>query len=111
MLEKAWSLNSKLIDVFTLRVRNAVAQKEFDAAHNLCIQQVEIFKDNNALKALVHNARADVYMVQEDLEQAESELLKAVDLAPDSLSPYGRLAKVYLTQKNIEDAKTISNHD
>lgn len=105
LLEKAWSLNNKLIDVFTLRIRNAVAQKEFDTAHALCTEQMDAFTDNNSLKALVHSTRANIYLAQEDMKQAESELLKAVDLAPDYLSPYGTLAKIYLSQKNIEDAK------
>jgi tetratricopeptide (TPR) repeat protein len=105
LLEKAWTLNNKLIDVFTLRIRNALAQNEFDTAHNLCVQQIEAFKDNNNLKALVHSTRATIYLAQKAAKQAESELLEAIQLAPDYLSPYGTLAKIYLSQKNIEDAK------
>jgi tetratricopeptide (TPR) repeat protein len=105
LLEKAWSLNNKLVDVFTLRIRNAVIQKDFDTAHSLCIQQVDVFKDNDTLTALVHSTRANIYLAQKDAEQAESELLKAVELAPDYLSPYRMLANIYLARKNIEAAK------
>jgi tetratricopeptide (TPR) repeat protein len=105
LLDKAWALNNKLIDVFTLRIRNAVAQKEFDTAHALCFQQMDVFKDNDTLKALVHSTRANIYLAQKDTEQAESELLKAVDLAPDYLRPYEMLANIYLARENIEAAK------
>ncbi|NDY73816.1 cytochrome c biogenesis factor [Desulfobacter hydrogenophilus] len=105
LLEKAYSLNNKLLDVFNLRVRNALVQNSFEKAHNLCTQQMETFKDNDKLLAVIHNTRAKIYLVEKNMDNAESEFKKAIDISPDYLAPYNELAKIYLARKNIELAK------
>ncbi|WP_321495874.1 tetratricopeptide repeat protein [uncultured Desulfobacter sp.] len=105
LLEKVRSLNNKFPGVFFLSIRNALAQRDFDGAQAICLRYMEIFKDNNRLKAMVMNTRATLYMTQKDLNHAELELHKAIDLDPDYLNSYGTLAKVYLAQKNIDSAK------
>ena len=105
LLEKAYSLNNKFFDVFNLRVRNALAQKSFEKAHDLCIQQMETFKDNDKLLAIIHNTRAKIYLAEKNRDSAESELKKAIDISPDYLAPYNLIAKIYLARKDVELAK------
>lgn len=105
LLEKAYSLNNKLLDVFNLRVRNAVAQKSFEKAHDLCTQQMQTFKDNDPLLAVIHTVKAKIYLAERNIDNAESEFKKAIDISPDYLAPYSDLAKIYLARKDVERAK------
>lgn len=105
LLEKAYALNDKLLDVFDLRVRVALVKNLFEKAHDLCVRQMETFKGDNKLLAIVHNTRAKIYLAEKNMDRAESELKTAVDISPDYLTPYNLLARLYLARKDVDLAK------
>ena len=105
LLEKAYDLNHKLIDVFALRVRNALAQKKYQRAHDLCIQQMQNVKENRQLLAFVYNIQAKVFLAEKNTEKAISNLIQAIEIEADYLNSYKTLAGIYLSQKNVDQAK------
>lgn len=104
LLEKSHSLNNQLIDVFTLRVRISMAQKQFEKAHDLCRQQLETARDNKQIQAFVHNIQAGVFLAEQKVGEAKTSYEKAIETDPDYLMSYNALAGIYLAQKDLNNA-------
>lgn len=105
LLEKAYARNNQLIDVFTLRVRNSLARKQFEQAHALCRGQLEIARETKQIQALVHNIQAAVFIAEKNVDQARASYEKAIETDPDYLVSYNSLARILLGQKDLSAAK------
>jgi len=109
----AYQKNNKLLDVFTQLVKIHVIKKEFDTAHKLCQEQIDIYADQKPLIAVIHNIEAGIYIAQRDIKNAKKSLNLSISTHPEYLAPYGTLAKFALLEKNkdkaIEQYSTIVN--
>nr|MDA8134184.1 tetratricopeptide repeat protein [Desulfobacteraceae bacterium] len=103
-LKAAYEKNNKLIDVFLQIVRNHVIQKEYEIAHELCKNQIQVYEDQKPLIAVVYNIQSGIYLAQKDILKAKETLSKAIELSPDYLPPYETLAKLFLAENNKEKA-------
>ena len=73
LLRKAFRINPRLMDVFSLRIRNRIAEKDFDKAHELCSRQLDIEADNKHSRAIVHHIRGGIYLSRNKTAEAEKE--------------------------------------
>ena len=103
-LKAAYGKNNKLIDVFLQIVRNHVSKKEYETAHELCENQIKLYKDQEPLIAVVYNIQSGIYLAQKNIEKAKDTLSKAIETNPDYLPPYETLAKLFLAENNKEKA-------
>ena len=95
-----------LISIFENVILLHAARDEYDIALVKCDRQIERLKDEPYLVARIQNIKGGLYLAQHKIEQAEQAFKQAILLAPDFLKPYYGLAKVYIINKDIENAIT-----
>ena len=95
-----------LISIFENVILLHAAREEYDVALAKCDRQIERLKDEPYLVARIQNIKGGLYLAQRKIEQAEQAFKQAILLAPDFLKPYYGLAKVYIINKDIENAIT-----
>lgn len=103
-LKKALALKPMLMDVFALRVRNQVVQKNFNGAGDLCVRQLELVKDTPALTAFVYNLQGDVYLAWKKQDQAKQCYRQSIEKNPNFIKPYLSIARIFLAEKNKTEA-------
>lgn len=104
-LEKAYARNNQLLDVFTLRVKNRLVLKQIEQAHDLCLDQLEIARDNKQNQALIYNVQAAVFIAEKKVDDAKRSYEKAIETDPDYLVSYNSLAQIFLAQNELNAAK------
>ncbi|MBU1698171.1 MAG: tetratricopeptide repeat protein, partial [Proteobacteria bacterium] len=81
-----------------------VLKKEFKSAHEFCTRQLNIIKDSNTARAVIHNIQAQLFSAQKNLEKAKQFFTKAIGADPQLTEPYNALAKLYLSNKENDKA-------
>ncbi|MFZ0484580.1 MAG: tetratricopeptide repeat protein, partial [Desulfobacterales bacterium] len=103
-LNKAMSINPKLMDVFTNIILVHAAKKEFKTALLLCDDQLKNVQDKPALKSILHNLKGELYLAQLKTTDAEESFKAALKENPNFPQPYYALAKIYLMEKQEDKA-------
>ena len=93
-----------LISIFENVILLHAARNEYDIALAKCDREIERLKDEPYLVARIQNIKGGLYLAQRKIEQAEQAYKQAILQAPDFLKPYYGLAKVYIINKDIENA-------
>ena len=79
-------------------------KKQFDTALIFCDQQSHGLKKNSASHALIYYLKGKIYVANNRSAQAKNSFEKAIQINPDTLSPYLALAKMYIKEKNTDSA-------
>ncbi|HUT43586.1 MAG TPA: tetratricopeptide repeat protein, partial [Desulfobacterales bacterium] len=103
-LNKAMSINPKLMDVFTNIILVHAAKKDFETALLMCDDQLKNVQDEPALKSIVHNLKGELYLAQLETKEAEESFNAALKENPNFPQPYYALAKIYLMEKQEDKA-------
>ncbi|MBI9088818.1 MAG: tetratricopeptide repeat protein [Desulfobacterium sp.] len=106
-LNKALEINPLLMDVFTLIVRNSIAQNKYTIAHQRCEKQLELTQDKPNLVCVIHNLEASVFTAEKKMDKAKESLNKAMEANPDFPQSYLSIARIYLAEKDQENAIAI----
>jgi tetratricopeptide (TPR) repeat protein len=107
VLNKALEINPLLMDVFTLTIRNNIAQKKYTIAHTLCKKQLERATDKPKLVCAIHNLEAGVFMAEQNTDKAKASYNKAIKVYPGFNQPYLSLGRIYLAENDQDKAITI----
>lgn len=102
--EKAYSKNTKRLDVFIQLVRSYLIKGSHEKAHTLCKDQIRLYNDNKKLQGIVYNLQATVFLAQNNPDKAKAALDTAITLFPEYTKTYETLARIYLFEKNKEKA-------
>jgi tetratricopeptide (TPR) repeat protein len=77
-----------------------VAEKQFDAAK----AKLRAFATANPKEAAPHLINAQINLIQNDRQAAETNLLKAIELRPDITAPYNVLAQLQINSNRVPEA-------
>jgi Tfp pilus assembly protein PilF len=88
------------IEEFFLEGARILTLKQFDSALEIFNRVLEI--DPNYIKAL--EARAVIYIQKNELELAQNDLEKAINIEPENARLYFRLGQIYYRKKDLDKA-------
>ena len=109
--EKALELKPQLLDAFSQIIGLHSANKNYRRALKRCDAQLDLYEDENALKAIVLNIKGRLFSSQRNYPASEETFKSAIKMDPDYTGPYYGLAQLYLVQgqqnKAIEQYKKL----
>ena len=103
-LTQALDRSDFALDIIALLVRNHMAQKKYNAAHELIRQQLNNAGDSPRFLATLHKLDGDVYLAEQDKASALTAFQKAMNIDADFQPPYYALARIYMETGNIDEA-------
>jgi len=85
-------------------IRIHVSKKELQKAHDLCDEQLERIIDDKKATAIIYSLKAQLFIVENNLEKAKFFYSKAIDANPQYTEANNALAKIYLENKENDKA-------
>jgi tetratricopeptide (TPR) repeat protein len=103
LYEKALATDSKNFDALSGLVNVLTRQKQFDEAQAKIDRSIQENAGQNTTLSALHYLKSDVHIAQNNLEAAETELKKTIELDENYLPAYSSYATL-LIEKNQTDA-------
>ncbi len=103
LYEKALAADEKNFDALTGLVNVLLRQKQFAQAQTKIDQIIEKSAGRNSTLAALHYLKSDVYATENNLQAAENEIKKTIELDENYLPAYSMYATI-LIQRNQTDA-------
>lgn len=99
--EKALSIKPDLVDVLSMIAAMHLANKEPRKAIDRVQAQLDKLPDN----PFIHYLKGRIYMLTNNLDEAEKSMKKTLSLKNDLVSPYIDLGNIYARKGAVEEAK------
>jgi tetratricopeptide (TPR) repeat protein len=92
------------MDVFTNLILTYAAKKEYQAAMARCDRQFEQVDGSPEHLAVIYNLKGGLFLATHDMTQAQEAFQKAIESDPEYLKPYFALARIFLQNKQEDEA-------
>jgi len=102
--EKILAKNPRLINVFGNIILLHAAKNEYETALAKCDKQIEKLGGEPELLANIYNIKGGLYIARNNKDMAKKAFEKAISIYPDFLKPYYALARLYLADKDLDNA-------
>ena len=103
LYEKALAADSKNFDALSGLIVILNRQKQFAAAHTKIDQIIAASEGNKDVLPALHYLKSDVFMAEKNIDSAETELKKAIEIDGEYLPAYSAYASI-LVSRNQTDA-------
>ena len=101
---KALKLAPGLREALYHTVSIYLEQKKSDTALKFCDRQSKLLKKDSPSRAFIFDLKGRIYLAGKNLSQAKKNFEKAIAIDSNSVSSYEALARISITQKDIDAA-------
>jgi tetratricopeptide (TPR) repeat protein len=103
--EQVLETNPYDLSALSSLIRYDIAKRDFSKAIERCQKQLDKTQKSTLARAKIHSLMGRIHLAQKQLDKAEAEFKKALEIDKNLAEPYMMLARIYASQGTLNQAK------